>query len=242
LRRCSQQSIESLWRDFRFAARALRKNPGFTLAAVLTCALGTGGNTAVFTVVSAVFLRPLPYRDPQTLALIEVKRKESNTEEDHGFSLGRYELIRDRSHEFAAVAAVTNDTANLTGRGEPQQVPIARVTANFFSVLGITPEAGRTFTADEARPEGKPVVLISHWLWLSRFGKDVRIIGQTVNIDSTPCNVIGVVPGNVSFPFMGPADVWSPRYFELSMLTPQHIRSGVGYLTVVARAPARRLD
>jgi putative ABC transport system permease protein len=221
--------------DLRFSLRTLRKNPGMAFAAIATLALGSGVNTAVFSVTSALLLKPFAYRDPARLVLIEVKRKDSNGEIDNDFSLGRYELVRDHNRSFSGVAAAANDTADFTGRGEPLEVPIARVSPNFFSVLGVNPQLGRVFRDDEGKPGGAPVVMISDSLWRSRFGGDGRIVGQTVNVDAEPQSVIGVLPAGVKFPFLGPAEVWSPRYYELSIVSPQNIRNGVGYLTAVAR-------
>jgi putative ABC transport system permease protein len=124
---------------------------------------------------------------------------------------------------------------NLTGHGEPLQVPVVRVSANFFSMLGVRPQLGRTFSDDEGRPEGKPVMILSHSLWTGRFGSDPDIIGQTVTLDTTPHTVVGVLPANEQFPFVGQADIWIPRYFEFSLMTPQRLRMGVGYLSYVAR-------
>jgi putative ABC transport system permease protein len=162
---------------------------------------------------------------------IVVKNK---TEASDG-TLGRYELLRDHNRSFQAVAAWTNDNLNLTGHGEPLQVPVARVSANFFSMLGVRPRLGRTFSDDEGRPEGKPVMILSHSLWSGRFGSDPDIIGQTVTLDTTPHTVVGVLSANEQFPFVGQADIWIPRYFEFSLLTPQRLRMGVGYLNYVAR-------
>src|SRR5262249_18818576 len=116
--------LETLWQDLRFGARTLRKNPGFALAAMLTLALGIGGNTAIFTITSAVLLKSLPYRDPARLVRVEIRRKEGGSQ---GFSLNRYEQVRDRNRSFAALAVYANDSANLTGRGEPQQISLGRV-------------------------------------------------------------------------------------------------------------------
>jgi putative ABC transport system permease protein len=162
---------------------------------------------------------------------IVVKNK---TEASDG-TLGRYELLRDHNRSFQGVAAWTNDNLNLTGHGEPLQVPVVRVSANFFSMLGVRPQLGRTFSDDEGRPEGKPVMILSHSLWTGRFGSDPDIIGQTVTLDTTPHTVVGVLPANEQFPFVGQADIWIPRYFEFSLMTPQRLRMGVGYLSYVAR-------
>jgi putative ABC transport system permease protein len=223
--------MQNFFRDFHFGARQLGKNPGFTLMAILTLALGIGANTAIFTVASSLLLRPFSYPDPQQLVSIVVKNK---TEASDG-TLVRYELLRDHNQSFQAVAAWTNDNLNLTGHGEPLQVPVARVSANFFSMLGVRPQFGRTFSDDEGRPEGKPVMILSHSLWSGRFGSDPDIIGQTVTLDTTPHTVVGVLPAKEQFPFVGQADIWIPRYFEFSLMTPQRLRMGVGYLSYVAR-------
>ena len=225
----------SLLQDFRFAARMLRKNPGFALAAILTLTLGIGGNTAIFTVTSSVLLKPLPYTNPQQLVLLETRQRGNRDEDAGAFSLNRYDMLRERSRSFSSMAVFANDSFNLTGRGEPQQVPIARVSSNFFSVLGVKPQLGRVFTEEEGQPQGKFVVMISDSLWHTRFGGDPNVVGQTVNLDSATYTIIGVVPAGIQFPFMGPAEAWTPRYFELTFMTPQHLRAGVGYLQGVAR-------
>ncbi|HTM40185.1 MAG TPA: ABC transporter permease, partial [Terriglobales bacterium] len=223
--------MHALLRDLRFAARMLRKNAGFAVIAILTLALGIGANTAIFTVTSALLLRPFPYRDPQQLVSVDAK----DEGKDFGGTLLRYELLRDHSQSFQSVAAWANDNFNVTGHGEPLQVPVARVTANFFSLLDVQPELGRAFTADEGRPEGKFVVMLSDSFWRSRFGGDGNIIGQNINLDTTPHTIIGVLPAGVQFPFVGEADLWTPRYFELTLMPAQRLRMGVGYLGLLAR-------
>ena len=223
--------MPSLFRDLRFGARMLGRNIGFSLAAIFTLALGIGANTAIFTVTNALLLRPFPYRDPQQLVSVDAKDKTK----DNGITLLRYELVRDHNQSFQSVAVWTNDNANLTGHGEPLQMPMVRVSPNFFSVLGVQPQLGRTFTAKEGRPEGKPVVIISALLWRSRFGGDRDAIGQTILLDGTPHIIVGVLPPGVQFPFVGLTDIWTPRYFEFSLMTPQRLRSGVGYLNILAR-------
>ncbi len=209
----------------------LSKNPGFTLAAILTLALGIGANAAIFTVTSALLLRPLPYHDPQQLISLETKTKTT----DYGGTLLRYELLRDHNQSFQSIAAWADDNLNLTGRGEPLQVPVARVTPNFFTALGVQPQIGRTFTEEEGRTEGPPVAIISDSMWRNRFAADPHIIGQTVTLDTTPHVIVGVLPPDVQFPFVSQTDIWTPRYFEFSLMTPQRLRMGVGYLGYVAR-------
>ena len=223
--------MQALLRNLRFGVRMLAKSPGFALATILTLALGIAANTAIFTVTSALLLRPFPYREPQQLVSMSPRDKAG----DRPTTLLAYELVRDLNQSFQTVAAWTNDNLNLTGAGEPMQVPIARVSPSFFSALDVQPQIGRTFTEEEGRPEGKPVVMLSDAMWRSQFHGDRNIVGQTVTLDSTPCTIVGVLPPNVNFPFMGPADIWTPRYFEFSLMTPQRLRLGVGYLSMLAR-------
>ena len=223
--------MQSFLRDLRFGLRLLRRDLGFTIGAIVILAVGIGANTAIFTVASALLLRPFPYRDPQQLVSLEVKDKT----QDYEGSLARFELIRDRNQSFQSVAAWATDTLNLTGQGEPLQVSVGRVSPNFFTLLGVEPQLGRSFTDDEGRPEGRPVAVLSDAMWRTRFGADRNIVGQSVNLDGTPHTVVGVLPAGVQYPFVGQADVWIPRYFELTLIPPQRLRQGVGYLSMVAR-------
>ena len=218
-------------RDVRFSFRLFRKDLGLTLTVILILSVGIGATTAVFTVANALLLRPFPYRDPQQLVSLQVK----DSTKDYDGTLLRYELLRDRAQSFESVAAWANDTFNLTGHGEPAQVAVGRVSPNFFAVLGVQPRIGRSFAEEEGRPEGKPVVILSDALWRSRYGGDPSIVGQTIALDGTLHTVAGILPANVQFPFVGEADVWTPRYFELTLIPPQKLRQGVGYLGFIAR-------
>jgi len=224
--------MHSFLQDLRFGLRMLRKNPGFAIAAIFTLALGIGGNTAIFTITSSVLLKALPYDSPQQLISIDVQTKDGQS---HCCSLNRFDSVHDHSQSFSGVAAAANDNFNLTGRGEPLQVPSARVSANFFDMLGVKPQLGRFFQPDEGQPAGKPVIVISDALWHTRFGGDSNIINETVALDGNPYSIIGVLPAGIQFPFLAPADIWSPRYFEHSLFTPQRLRQGVGYLSIIAR-------
>jgi putative ABC transport system permease protein len=230
--------MTGLLQDVKFGFRMLAKNPGFTAAAVITLALGIGGNTAIFTVTNALLLRAFPYKDPSRLVMLNTQQRGS-PDESASLTLNRYEMIRDRSHSFSGVAVWAIDSFNLTGRGEPEQVPVARVSPNFFDLLGVAPRLGRAFSSEDGQVAGPPVVMISDALWHSHFGGDRNIVGQTVTLDTQPYSIIGVLPAGVQFPFVGQADVWSPRYFELTIMPSQRIRGGVGYLTAVARLASR---
>jgi len=226
-------------RDLRYALRLLSKNPGFTLATIFTLALGIGANTAIFTVTSALLLRPFPYVEPDQLVALHV----TDQSKERPTTLLRYELVRDNNRSFESVAAWTTDNLNLTGNGEPLQVPVARVSPSFFAMLGVRPRLGRIFTEDEGRPEGKPVVMLSNAIWRGRFRSDPNIVGQSVTLDGAPQTIVGVLPADVPFPFVGKADVWTPRYFEFSLMPTPRLRLGVGYLELLARLhPGTTLD
>jgi putative ABC transport system permease protein len=221
-----------MWIDVPYAVRMLAKSPGFALVAILTLALGIGANTAIFTVANALLLRPLPYANPGRLALLFADRRGQL----QGFSYLRYSLLRDQTRSFSGVAAFASDTFNLTGRGDPEQLSSARVSANFFDVLGVHPELGRTFAANGDQPEAKPEVMISHSLWLRRFGVAKDIIGESVELDSRDYTIIGVLPSGFTFSELGAnVDIWSPRVFEHSLASAERVRLGVGYLYGVAR-------
>lgn len=222
--------MSSLLRDLRLSGRMLRRNPGFAFVAILTLALAIGANTAIFSVTSALLLRPFPYPEPQRLVSIAVQANGR----DPGGTLMRYQLVRDRARTLS-IAAWTSDNFNLTGVGEPMQVPVARVTPNFFALLGIRPILGRTFLDSEGQPESHPVVLLSNELWRTRFGSRDDVVGTTVALDGTPSTIVGVLPADAQFSFIGKADVFSPRYFEITLMPASRMRLGVGYLSYLAR-------
>lgn len=224
--------LTNIFQDLRFGARTLRKNPGFALAAIVTLALGIGANTSIFTITSAVLLKALPYKDPQQLLSIDSVQKDGQS---RCCSLNWSDMVRERSRSFSSVAVSAPDNLTLTGRGEPLQVAAGRVSPNFFDTLGVTPQIGRTFAEEEGRPEGKPVIMLSDSLWRTQFRGDRGVIGQTVTLDSTPYTIVGVLPAGIVFPFVGSPDVWTPRYFEHSLFTPQRLRMGVGYLGIYPR-------
>ena len=226
--------MQNLVRNLRFALRLMGKAPALTVAAILTLALGIGANSAIFTVTNALLLKPFPYRDPAQLVSVEVRDKT----QDRGVNPIRYEMLRDHSGSFGGMAVWANDQLNLTGNGDPVQITVGRVSPNFFSLLGVQPELGRDFTAEEGRPEGKPVALLSDALWRTRYHGDPGIVGQTVKLDANAATVIGVLPAKVQFPFAGKAEVWTPRYFEFSLFPTERLRQGVGYLSLVARLRA----
>jgi len=214
----------------------LGKSPAFAAVAILTLALGIGANTAIFTVANTLLLRPLPYSDPGRLVLLFADRRGQL----QGFSYLRYTSLREQTRSLASVAAYASDTFNLTGRGDPEQLTAARISANFFDVLGVHPAMGRVFEANGDQPEAKPEVIISHSLWQQRFGASKDIIGESIALDSRDYTVIGVLPSDFIFSELSPkVDIWSPRLFEHSLASAARVRLGVGYLYGVARLQSR---
>jgi putative ABC transport system permease protein len=224
--------MPTLLRDLRFGFRMSLRNPGFAAVAILTLALAIGANIGIFSVTSALLMRPFPYPKPQRLISVNVQ--------DDGPRPGnliRYDLLRDRARTFS-IAAFTTDNLNLNGVGEPVLVPIARVTPNFFSILGVHPALGRSFVDSDGQPESPAVVVLSNEFWRTRFNGDPRVIGRTITLDGASSTVIGVLPAGITYPFVGTADLWSPRYFEISVMPAARLRLGVGYLTYIARLEA----
>src|SRR5262249_1855732 len=194
---------------------------------------GTRGHPAVFTPVRAAVLPPLPYAHARELVLLDALRLAEHT--SNSFTLTRYEMLRDQARSFSAVAVATGDTLSLAGAGEPQQVPVTRVSGDFFRTLGVAPQVGRLFDESDARPESAGVALLSGAFWGGALGGDPGVVGRTVRLGAVPFTIVGVLPRDATFPFLDSADVWIPRYFELSLFTPERLRMGVGYLTAVAR-------
>jgi predicted permease len=233
-------------RNFRYAARTLAKSPGFTLVAIVTLALGIGANTAIFSVANALLLRPLPYAHPDRLVLVYAVKADAPFA-IQPFSYLRATFLNEKSRAFAGFAAFTNETFNLTGTGDPEQLSAARVSWNFFNVLGVSPAIGRAFLPEEDQPGARAVCLISHALWTRAFGARADIAGQNITLDATPYTIAGVLPRGFQFaPLGADVDLWAPRVFDLNITTPAQIRAGVGFLSAVARlAPgvsARQAD
>lgn len=181
------------WQDLRYAARMLVKKPGFTLIAFATLALGIGANTAIFSVVNGVLLRPLPYKDPAQL--VSIWEVQSN--QDHSnFSPAEFLDYQAQNQSFSAMAAYRLMNCTLTGGGEPEQLGGLVVTANFFSLLGVEPERGRIFQPEDGRAGAPRVAIISHSYWEQRFGSDSNLIGKTLTLSGDPVIVVGVMPPN----------------------------------------------
>jgi predicted permease len=189
--------LETLWQDLRFGARMLLKQPGFSLIAVLTLALGIGANTAIFSIVNAVLLRPFPYQAPDRLVIILERGSVGS-----GFSPSypNFADWREQNTVFDAISAVRqNESFNFTGAGEPERLQGRLVSAEFFSTLGVKPLLGRDFLAEEDRAGASPAVILSYGLWQRRFGNDPSLIGKHLTLNNQNFTVVGITPPNFQF-------------------------------------------
>ena len=198
----------TLFQDLRYALRMLAKSPGFTAVAAITLALGIGANTAIFSVVNAVLLRPLPYKGSDRLITFWGSNKQFGFSGPVPVCDPDYAAWRDQSNSFEDMAGFRGATANLTGAGEPARLLGWEVTASFFPLLGVKPEAGRLFLPEEERPGHNHVVLISHKLSETRFGADVAALGRSIKLDGEFYAIAGVMPAGFAFP--NKADFWRP--------------------------------
>jgi len=204
--------LENLARDLRFGIRSLRRDPGFTAVAIMTLALGMGANLAIFALVNAVLIRPLPYRDPATLTLVHLLTPEREAPDVYRrtiWSYPKYEVVRDGQQVFAATSLFTDADWSLTRSGPPERVQGEVVEAAYFTVLGVDAAIGRFFTADDDRVGAAPVGVISHGLWRRRFGAAADVLGRSMTLDGTAVTIVGVAPPGLRG-LSGRADVWRP--------------------------------
>ena len=199
--------METLFNDLRFGLRMMTRSPGFTLVALVTIALGIGANTAIFSVVNTVLLRPLPYTDPDKLVVLWERQEQIDQQSP---SIPNFVDWRERNQSFEQLAIARRDNANLTGTSEPERLIARQVTANFFATLGVAPRIGRAFSSEEEQTKA-PVVLISDSLWKRRFGSDPALVGKEVSLYDASFTVVGILPPD--FQFYTPADVFVPLSF-----------------------------
>ena len=229
--------LETLARDVRYGWRMLAGNPGFSIVAILTLALGIGANTAIFSVIDSVLLRRLPYSDPSSLVV--VWEKDSQYPNHHNtVSPPDFLDWSSRNAVFAGMAGMYDQHANLTGNGLPQEVVLQDVTSNFFSVLGVRPILGAGFTDENGQPGHDNVVILSFGLWKERYGRDRSIVGKTILINGHPLTVVGVAPEGFDWFIKdgsltgGRPQMWSPWIIPNEL----HDRKNAGrFMTVVAR-------
>ena len=214
--------METLLKDLRFSLGSLARRPWFTAAAVLCLGLGLGAAVAIFTLVDAVLLRPLPYGDPDRIVVLWNSSPREGIEQ-LPFSGAELLDLRGQVRGLSAVAASIPAIYGLTGEGEPERLSGMRVSASLFEVLGVKAALGRTFEAAEDQAGGGQVVLLSHGLWERRFGADPAIVGQSVNLDGAPHEVVGVLPEEFHLADSRP-DVYVPIAINPLKMPPRQAR------------------
>jgi putative ABC transport system permease protein len=238
--------LEIVVKDVWYAVRSLRRAPGFTLAACTTLALAIGASTAIFTVTYRVLLNPLPYPDSARILMLDFGNPAANV--PSGFrsvSSQQYFQYLERARTLGSLAAYQVDDLTLSGRGVPERLRVSRVTPSLGSVLGVSPIAGRWFAENEGAPGAPPVAILSYGLWMSRYGGDPGIVGQLVDLDGVPAEVVGVMPRSYAFPETS-TDVWVPLALTRAAASPGYQFTAVARLrdgaTVAgARAEVTRL-
>ncbi|MCI0488710.1 MAG: ABC transporter permease [Blastocatellia bacterium] len=215
--------IRDIWQDLRYSVRSIWKNPGFTSIAVLTLALGIGPITAIFTLAHAVLLKPLPFKEPERLAMVW-----KNT--GNPSSVPDFVDWRDQNQVCEQMGAFSTSTFNLLSEGEPEAIPGAFVSAGMLAALGVEPMLGRWFLPNEDQPGGAPLVVLSHTLWQQRFGADPNIIDRNLIFDAKPYTVVGVMPQGFAWP--SGVRLWATAPFDANDPgTPR----GSNFLNIVAR-------
>ncbi|HYK88769.1 MAG TPA: ABC transporter permease [Acidobacteriota bacterium] len=220
--------VGALAQDIRFALRTLRKDPGFTVVAVITLALGIGANTAIFSVINTVLLKPLPYRQPQQLVTLSESRGADRATDA---SYPDFLDWRAQANSLRPLAGYGMGAFTFTGGGSPETLLATRVTANFFATLGVKPALGRDFVAGEDGPNGAKVVILSHKFWVERFGSSPGAVGQTVRLDGEIFSIIGVLPEEFEFAPSDSPPLWVPLNPD-----PQYaFRRNLRWLRVIGR-------
>jgi putative ABC transport system permease protein len=223
--------FEELWQDLRYGARILLKSPAYTAIAVMALALSIGANTAIFSAVNTLLLRPLPLEDLDRLVFSVALREGFDP---FGSSLLEFEAYRQRNHSFASVGAAMLRSFNLTGRGEPERIRGASVMVDYLTTLGVKPLLGRGFTFEEDQPGGPAVALIGYGFWQKHFGGNTSVIGEKLNLEGRSCTVVGVMPPGFDLPEA--AEIWLPLQTKIDSL-PFADRAVPGYEVVAKLRP-----
>ena len=205
--------MQMLWQDVRYGARMLLKQPGFTLIAIAALAISIGANTAIFSAINALLLRPLPVKDIDRLISTFALREGFDP---FACSFLEYAAYRDRTHLFSNSGVATQRSFNLIGRAEPERIRGATVMADYLTTLGVKPLLGRAFSADEDRPGGAPVALIGYSFWQKHFAGSNGAVGQPLNLNGKTYTVIGVMAAGFDLP--GAAEIWLPLQTNIENL------------------------
>ncbi len=218
--------------DFRFALRQLIKSPGFTFLALLTLALGIGLNTVIFSLINDLFLRGLPFKEPERVVHMYSNARERNLLE-LTVSIPRFQHYRDAQKIFDGFEGENILPYTLTGLGDPVQLFGGKVTSNYFEVLGVQPIRGRNFLPEEE--ENADVAMVTANFWQKRMGGDPNVIGRSITLDGVPHTIVGILP-NLPFSWIGPnAEVWTTKPFVVPGLSHERVMRGSGFLRVIGR-------
>ena len=227
--------MNTLLQDIRFGIRMLTKSPSLSIVATIALALGIGANTAIFSVVNAVLLRPLPFPNPDSMVSL------FETDQQRGYKSGSHSYpnffdVREQNTVFERVASYYSGDFILTGSGEPSRLQGAVVTADLFPLLGIAPLHGRTFVADEDKPGTTRVVILSQQLFQRRFNSDLNLLNQPITLNGTPFTIVGVMPATFEFPIQNdPVDLWTTIAGDAAGKSPVTAQRGAHFLRVIAR-------
>jgi putative ABC transport system permease protein len=221
--------MQTFLQDLKYAIRLLIKAPSFTAVALGTLALGIAANAAIFSIVNALLIKPLPYAEPHRLVMLWQDQRARGGPENEWLAPAHFFDWRNRATSFEASTVFHGGSASLTGSAEPEQVRGWRVTADFFKVLGVAPALGRDFRAEDDRPGAAPTVILTHGLWIRRFGADPSLVGRTIALNRVAHTVIGVLPSSFTNPFA------SPEIFRPAQLNPVQPSRGNVTLQMIAR-------
>jgi putative ABC transport system permease protein len=228
--------MQTLWQDLRYGFRLLLRKPGFTLVAILALALGIGANTAIFSVVNAILLRPLPYPEPERIVQLNHNYPQINLKAS--VSAFGYTIYKEQAKAFDQIAAISGGSLNLTGGGEPEQLQTMMVTASFFPLFGGEAARGRVFLPEEEQDGRNRIAVLNDTLWVRRFGGDPNIVNKTIILNGENYTVIGVMPARFQFgrEFGNAPDLWVPLTFTPQQLEPRNLNNE--YLSVFGRVRA----
>ena len=220
--------METLLHDLKHSLRSYLQSPGFTLTALATLALGIGANTAVFSVVNAVLLKPIPYPDPDRIVIFENTSPEGS---GPACSPAKFQHYREQTSVVQDVAAFRSGVVNLTGGAFPEQLKSGQVSADYFRLFGAPVIRGRTFSAEEDLPHGPLVAVIGEGLWRRRFGGDPHVIGKTISLGGDSYVIVGIVGSNLDTRQFGPAlEIWTAFQFDPKTIDQGHYFLAAGRL------------
>jgi putative ABC transport system permease protein len=230
--------METLFQDLRYGIRTMLRSPGFTAVAILSLALGIGANTSIFSLVNAALLRPLPYKNPDQLAMLFIESQPPGKDKEllDVWSYPKFQALRDSSQSFAQISVVSSQFFPLTDTDSPERLSVEMVSASYFPMLGIDAIKGRVFADEEDRtPGARPVALLGYNLWQRRFGGDPNVVGQTISLNKVPLTIVGVLPDSFKGQ-AGTTEVWVPVMMAPQLIFPRRLEQKFAYWTqVIAR-------